>query len=96
MDRRAYIPRATGNATVSNILFEDITLIGVYLALTIDCVYETQGSVVKNIGVMATNITFKNISGTVTGDGKGGGNGAKGDPSFLVDSSGSQYSPSST
>lgn len=27
-----------GNATVSNILFEDVELIGVYLALTIDCV----------------------------------------------------------
>ena len=52
-------------------------------------VYETQGSVDKNIGVLARNITFKNITGTVVGSGKGGGNGAVGgDPSFLVDAAG--------
>jgi len=82
--------RSQGNATVSNILFEDVELIGVYLALTIDCVYETQGSVEKNIGVKATNVTFRNIHGTVTGKGHGGGGiGLQGDPSFLVDSAGS-------
>ena len=43
--------RSQGNATVKNVTFEDIELHDVYLALTIDCVYETQGSVVKNKGV---------------------------------------------
>ena len=43
--------RSQGNATVSDILFEDVTLLDVYLALTIDCDYETPGSVVPNIGV---------------------------------------------
>lgn len=79
--------RSQGNATVSDITFEDILLIDVYLGLTIDCVYETQGSVEKNIGVIAQNITFRNIHGTVI-NGTGGGNGAGGDPSMLVDSSG--------
>eukprot|EP00729_Bicosta_minor_P012181 gene12181-29264_t len=59
---------------VMNHTHNDVELIGVYLALTIDCVYETQGSVEKNIGVKATNVTFRNIHG---------------DPSFLVDSAGS-------
>ena len=62
--------RSQGNATVSDITFEDIMLIDVYLGVTIDCVYETQGSVTPNIGVIAQNITFKNIRGTVTNNGK--------------------------
>jgi len=80
--------RSQGNATVSNVLFEDVTLIGVYLGLTVDCVYETEGSVQRNIGVQARNITFRNIHGTVTG-GAGGGGGSRGDPSMIVDSAGS-------
>ena len=87
--------RSQGNATVRDILFEDVTLHEVYLAFTIDCDYETAGTVVPNIGVLASNVTFRNISGTVSpprprseqlqsGD-------ARGDPSFLVDSAGTFF-----
>jgi hypothetical protein len=57
--------RSQGNATVRDILFEDVTLMGVHLAVTVDCVYETAGSVVPNIGVQVLNVTFRNVSGTV-------------------------------
>jgi hypothetical protein len=57
--------RSQGNATVRDILFEDVKLVEVYLGLTIDCDYETHGTVVPNIGVLATNVTFRNVSGTV-------------------------------
>jgi hypothetical protein len=57
--------RSQGNATVADITFEDIILIDVYLGLTIDCDYETAGTHPPNIGVLAVNVTFKNITGTV-------------------------------
>eukprot|EP00039_Didymoeca_costata_P016128 m.284026 g.284026 ORF g.284026 m.284026 type:complete len:438 (-) comp16339_c3_seq10:94-1407(-) len=77
--------RSQGNATVADITFEDVQLIDVRLALTIDCVYETQGTVVPNIGVLAENVMFKNISGTVSA---GSSHLLNGDPSFLVDAAG--------
>eukprot|EP01052_Picozoa_sp_SAG31_P023188 SAG31_NODE_1894_length_6965_cov_26.137198_7_plen_178_part_00 len=57
--------RSQGNATVRDVTFEDIVLEEVYLGLTIDCDYETAGTVEPNIGVLATDITFRNITGTV-------------------------------
>ena len=81
--------RSQGNATVSDILFEDITLIDVYLGLTIDCDYETPGSVEPNIGVLAVNVTFKNITGTVTPKATSSASSpVGGDPSFLTDAAG--------
>ena len=53
------------NATVRDILFEDVRLEEVYLGITIDCDYETHGTVVPNIGVLATNVTYRNVTGTV-------------------------------
>lgn len=86
--------RSQGNATVRDILFEDVTLHEVYLAITIDCDYETAGTVLPNIGVLARDVTFRNISGTVSpprpraesqlGD-------ARSDPSFLVDAAGTFF-----
>eukprot|EP00037_Helgoeca_nana_P027699 m.318896 g.318896 ORF g.318896 m.318896 type:complete len:306 (+) comp27579_c0_seq1:638-1555(+) len=57
--------RSQGNATVRDILFEDVTLIGVHQAVTVDCVYESAGSVAPNIGVQVVNVTYRNVSGTV-------------------------------
>ena len=124
---------------------QDVLLIDVFLALTIDCDYETGGSVAKNVGVQARDVTFhsltplthstlltrpltplthllthsltpltplthstpltplapgvqardvtfRNISGTVVSDGRGGGNGARGDPSMRVDTAGASTS----
>ena len=46
-------------------MFEDVRLEEVYLGITIDCDYETHGTVVPNIGVLATNVTYRNVTGTV-------------------------------
>jgi hypothetical protein len=84
--------RSQGNATVRDILFEDIRVYDVYLGLTIDCVYETSGSVAENIGVRAVNITFRNVSGSVTARRPTRGGleaGLGGDPSMIVDAAGS-------
>jgi hypothetical protein len=54
-------------------------------------VYETSGSVAKNIGVKVEDVVFRNITGTVVGNGKGGGGGAKGDPTFLVNAAGTFF-----
>jgi len=43
-----------------------VVLHEVYLAFTIDCDYETAGTVLPNIGVLASNVTFRNVSGTVS------------------------------
>ena len=54
-----------GNATISNITFEDIFLhsgIGIGCAIEMD--YETPGSKAKNIGCIANNIVYKNITGS--------------------------------
>jgi len=73
--------------------------------LTIDCDYETSGSVVPNTGVLVTNVTYRNISGTVThprprAGGGGGGRrsaarsraAAEGhDPSMVVDTAGTFF-----
>ena len=91
--------RSQGNATVSGITFEDITLIDVYLALTVDCDYETPGAVVPNSGVRVWDVTFRNITGTVclprprgAAAADGAANGAVGgDPSFLVDAAGTFF-----
>jgi hypothetical protein len=96
--------RSQGNATVSDITFEDIALHEVYLALTVDCDYETSGSVVPNIGVKAVNIIFRNISGTVCkkrpsdygsshgyAPGSLGSLTAKRDPTFLVNAAGTFF-----
>jgi len=80
--------RSQGNATVKDIVFEDITLIDVFLALTIDCDYETQGSVNPNIGVKVENIVFRNISGTVIPKGH---RSIQGDPTFLTDAAGTFF-----
>eukprot|EP00729_Bicosta_minor_P003196 gene3196-20514_t len=56
---------AHGNATISNITFEDIFLhsgIGIGCAIEMD--YETPGSKAKNIGCIANNIVYKNITGS--------------------------------
>ena len=81
--------RSQGNATVSNITFEDIQLFEVYLALTVDCVYETPGTVVPNTGVQALAITFRNISGTVRP--KRPQLLGRNDPTFLTDASGTFF-----
>lgn len=39
--------RSQGNATVRNILFEDVQLIRVRLALTVDCVYVAGSTLLK-------------------------------------------------
>lgn len=78
--------RSQGNATVRDILFEDVTLIDVFLAVTVDCVYETQGSVVPNIGVQVTNVTFKNVTGSVVPKSTAGE--VAEDPTFLTDAAG--------
>jgi polygalacturonase len=84
--------RSQGNATVSDITFEDISLHEVYLALTVDCDYETSGSVVPNIGVKAVNITFRNITGTVCKKRPNGYYGtSKKDPTFLVNAAGTFF-----
>lgn len=57
--------RSQGNATVRDITFEDVVLIGVRLAMTIDCDYETPGTVVPNLGVSVLNVVYKNVTGTV-------------------------------
>ena len=74
--------------------------------MTIDCDYETSGSVVPNTGVLVTNVTYRNISGTVThprprAGGGGGGRrsaarsraaAAEGhDPSMVVDAAGTFF-----
>ena len=38
-----------------DILAKDIQLLEVYLALTVDCDYETSGSVVPNVGVKVSD-----------------------------------------
>jgi polygalacturonase len=83
--------RSQGNATVSNITFENIELIDVRLALTVDCVYETLGTVVPNTGVQALGITFRNISGTVIQE-----KGLDHDPTMLTDASGTFFAHDAT
>lgn len=82
--------RSQGNATVSDITFEDVALYGVRLALTIDCLYETAGTVQPNTGVLVTNVKFKNVTGTVSPSTKKGTSLGR-DPTFLVDSSGTFF-----
>lgn len=57
--------RSQGNATIRDVLFENIVLNNVYLAVSIDNDYETAGSVSTNIGCKATGIIFRNVTGTV-------------------------------
>ena len=77
--------RSQGNATVSGITFEDVLLLGVRLALTIDCDYETPGTVVPNEGVLVTRVVYRNITGTVRpGVGLSADLDDRGDPTFLV------------
>eukprot|EP00039_Didymoeca_costata_P005028 m.77794 g.77794 ORF g.77794 m.77794 type:complete len:427 (+) comp12642_c0_seq1:133-1413(+) len=56
--------RSQGNATVSNIVFENIVLDSVDTAMEINMLYETPGSVDKNIGVVAVNISYINVTGS--------------------------------
>jgi galacturan 1,4-alpha-galacturonidase len=61
--------REQGNATISDIHFENILLDNVEQAVQIQMTYETPGSKVKNIGCTATGVTYKNITGTATSHG---------------------------
>ena len=61
--------RSQGNATVSDIHFENIAMDGVGVGINVDMTYETPGSTVKNIGCVATGVTFTNISGTAKSPG---------------------------
>lgn len=59
--------RRQGNATVTDVIFEDITLNQkVETGLEINMLYETPGSVHKNRGVQATNIVYRNVTGQST------------------------------
>jgi polygalacturonase len=57
--------RRQGNATISNIVFENVVLQGVDTGLAMDMVYETPGTHPNNTGVTAIDISFVNITGTV-------------------------------
>jgi polygalacturonase len=61
--------REQGNATISDIHFENIRLDNVEQAIQIQMTYETPGSKAKNIGCTATGVTYKNITGTATSHG---------------------------
>jgi polygalacturonase len=62
--------RKQGNATISDIHFENILLDNVEQAIQIQMTYDTTPpSKVKNIGCTATGVTYKNITGTATSHG---------------------------
>ena len=50
--------RRQGNATVSGIVFENITLDGVGVGIDVDMNYETPGATNNNTGCTAANICF--------------------------------------
>jgi hypothetical protein len=58
--------RSQGNATISDVKFENIKLNAVNTGIEIDMTYETPGTTTHNIGVTARDITFTNVSGTTT------------------------------
>jgi polygalacturonase len=56
--------RRQGNATVADILFDNIRLEAVGNGVQIDMDYETPGTHPMGSGVTATNVTFMNVRGT--------------------------------
>eukprot|EP01051_Picozoa_sp_SAG22_P027652 SAG22_NODE_9359_length_593_cov_1.354251_1_plen_160_part_01 len=62
--------RKAGNATISDIHFENILLDNVGQAVQVDMTYDTNPpSTVKAIGCTATGVTYKNITGTAASHG---------------------------
>lgn len=55
--------RKQGNATISFILFENVTLHDVKTAIAVDMTYETPGSTQPNTGVVAHNVSYRRITG---------------------------------
>ena len=62
--------RRQGNATISDIHFENIVMDGVQTGIQVDMTYETPGSTVQNIGCTARGVTFTNVTGTVEAAGE--------------------------
>lgn len=56
--------RRQGNATVSDILFDNILIESAGNGIQVDMDYETPGSHPTNSGVTARNVTFMNVRGT--------------------------------
>jgi polygalacturonase len=56
--------REQGNATISDINFENIVLDNVGTGIQIDMTYQTPGSTYKNIGCTAKGVSFSNVTGT--------------------------------
>eukprot|EP00041_Stephanoeca_diplocostata_P014709 m.276836 g.276836 ORF g.276836 m.276836 type:complete len:475 (+) comp19770_c0_seq26:121-1545(+) len=59
--------RRQGNATISDITFENVVGSTLGTGIEIDMLYETPGSTAKNIGVGATRVEYRNVTGTSLG-----------------------------
>lgn len=62
--------RRQGNATISDINFQNIRLDDVQEGIGIEMTYETPGSTTKNIGCVAHNVSYINVTGTASSPGQ--------------------------
>merc|ERR1711924_59944 len=54
--------RSQGNATISNIILENITMVGGQRGIQVDMTYETSGSKVPNTGCTVQHAAFKHVT----------------------------------
>ncbi len=62
--------RRQGNATISDITFQNIRLDDVHEGIGIEMTYETPGSTADNIGCVAHNVSYINVTGTASSPGQ--------------------------